>query len=621
MARPRRRHYANKNHNCEGPSHVISVAVSVVRESKRTGKQMASDTLSLAAWSAIAVRRKGVQWYGRNESKGTTTSEFWQWTRERSRPREPIFLITHDAHLTFQLLELFKEIDEKRFNLTIPARPYIDDDGDPKVIAEWRGLFAVDDKPYIVYVVGAAGTIKIHDVRNYVDVSLPELSEAFDVGGIEASRLKPWEIKCPFDLQERARIVLDSTTRLMDAWRAEDRGNWQPTAARLAWGNYHHLYYEECPYVIDPILFEDKKHRQEQRKSYFGGEIQNWYRGYIDGHIFKDDISSSFPWIMANYDFPVDVEHWELDATGPPERISEAGATILVSGQGDLPCRKDTGEVYYPTGEFYTSLCGEELNWAYENKRIREWVSWTQYKCKPIFTKFIAYWWAVRRQAKAMNDTANDLLAKTMMNTLYGKFSSKRPQWTINTKYKPSQRWGYFAMPDEVSGKLKKWRAVGGVLQEYTGDEEKSDTFPAISAFVTSAQRTFMRNVRSSLPSRSVLAQSVDSLLLTEEGHNKLMQMDEWGPGELGKFRCDDVYSWLEIFGANHYKHPAGICAAGLAEINKPDGKNRWLTETISKSGTQLIGGPRNSVEVIQGEFRLNGSRTNKIYNLDGWAR
>lgn len=575
------------------PSHVIAVACDTEQIDN-------PDRLRANGIYAIAERRKrNGQWYGHTEEWFKAGCDFWDWVRSRTRPREPVSVYGYNWPLLAQLTGLFSELDTGRLLLSLPPRTI--PRGVKRVtVRSWHGLAAVGPNPFIVICVGGCGTIKIVDSRNYVDCEpkeLPDWSEHDD-----------------------AATILRFVKRLVDSWEDGNRGNWGETIGRLAWNNYRHEFMDQSIWVDDP-----RHDRSWIRLGYYGGEFQAWYRGIHEGPIYKCDVSSSYPSVMASGLFPRGIrEYWpvgSVEGACEPSHPEECLATVLVHGNGETPSRREDGSICWPQELVVTTLCGAELACAVKDGRVRVWFGWMRFQLDPIFCRYVNYWWAMKSQAESMGDTVTYLLAKGMLNTLYGRFAMMRPQWVDVPTFKPPVRWGEFISPSPETGKFETWRAIAGNAQRMTRREEKDDTFPAISAFVTAEQRVYMRNVRSMLPERSVLAQQSDALLLTQGGYDALRNTIYWGPGQLGCFRLVETYDYVNIFAASRYQCEPGRCIAGVPEKAEWEFPNRYKWKEPRPVSQVVANGEINSeIPLTKRTYVLDYGRDGRRFGADGWA-
>lgn len=615
-----KRFRVRQNHGNELPSNVLSVAVLEQNHVAKDENGNCVNWKSAARIATIAQRRKTDRWTSPTTSEHHTADSFWNSVCLRSRTREPLWLFVHSAHLQMQLLQFWSEFDRGRFCLQLPARVRTDENGKEHMVRPWRGFFAVDDGPFVVYCICPIGTIKVVDVKNYYDCGLDELRESFGIPAPVGISREWWRGDNADGLAFRAEVIQTAMIRTMDAWKRGGRGNWQPTAARLSDSNYRHEFGKDHNIIID----NENMNRPFQRSGCFGGESQHWFKGDYSGKVFKVDVIGLYASVMRTGDFPREVIASRKTVGGECLKLPDCGrhmmARVEIWGLGDLPMRREDKSVAYPTGIFWTTLCGEELEYAVKHGRLRQVVEWQQYDCKPIFARFVAYWWSIRKQAKITGDKATDLLAKMIMNSQYGNWSKRSAVWNnCHTTAAPMQ-WGhYLAMRNDGQG-LEKLRCVAGVVQRQGEKTEKNDTFPAISAFIAAAGRVKMRNIRKRLPVNSVLAQQTDSLLVTEEGMEALKSCGLLRDNELGGLRIVDQLYDVQILDANHYTSGGKVCMAGLKDGAERIGPNRWAYEKTTNTAWVIASGPDTAVRVTAGSYLAVGGRSEREYGADGWA-
>lgn len=608
------------NKGCELPSNVVFLDCYAEQGKDDNGNVKMSSAYTFKMGYALAYRRRGNEWYARSEKWFDDKESIWAWLRLRNRPKEPCGVFAFNWHFVGQACGLWQEIDEERFSLTIPERKRVDDNGKEVRVKPWNGFLAIDDMPFVVYLICKNGTLKLTDVRNYYDVSMQELSDTFNYGRIADIDSNAENDAVAERLRNRVETVSRSITSTMLEWRKNDRGNWQPTAARLAWSNWRHQFSD-----INPVIIDNKRiDRGFERQGYFGGEVNHWFRGKYNGPVYKVDCVGLYASQMLSGLFPTRI----LDSVpfgysiSPPEPdiVASCMAEITVYGMGDLPMRELSGKVSYPCGQFHTVLCGSELLSAWRCGRVLQWHRYYQYALEPIFRHYIAYWNAIKTQAETTGDRATRALAKIMMNSLYGRFAQKKPTWTLEKDYAAPIRWGNFVGCSKQTGRFEKLRAIAGVVQRRNGFEEKTDTWPAISAIVTSNARAYIRNIRSSLPVRSVLAQSTDSFLLTEAGYECFNGAGWIAPDKLGRFRFERTMEGVEIVAANQYTWCGGETLSGASSTRSPKGERQWNTYTTRKTGQMIACGLRSDVPVITGTFVLTPKHDPRVFDADGWT-
>src|SRR5207245_2864883 len=80
-------------------------------------------------------------------------------------------------------------------------------------------------------------------------------------------------------------------------------------------------------------------------------------------------------------------------------------------------------------GRVRTVLAGPELQRAWSLGHIDHVGRWTHYRLSDLFTSYVRWLWRLRTQAKARGDTAIEKVAKSLLNSLHGKFGQRDGEW------------------------------------------------------------------------------------------------------------------------------------------------------------------------------------------------
>lgn len=629
------------NHGNETPSNFIFLyGASEVTTARRP---MASVKMAHRFKMAYgrSCRYESGKWVGWKESWFDNPEAIWFWVRERSQRRRPTWIFSHNWQFQSQLLGWWNELDAGRFKLTLPKRERVDVDGKIVPVRQWQGMCAIDHKVFVVYATSHCGTVKLVDVRNYFDMGLAEIGKSFGCFISTPANLDDHRSDSERHLTEAINAISTAMRATIDAWKQGNRGNWQPTAARLAWSNFRHECVEtdkeykeriklekrgvDCSdrakYTIDVI---DPDHDREfQRRSFYGGRVSNWFRGHYKGKVFKVDCNGLYPAMMERGLYPTSImstkgEYCDDQIAGPLF-TGQALAEVEVWGCGDLPRRKPDRSIEFPQGIFRTVLAGPELSYADRNGRVRRYFRWVQYHCEPIFKRYVRYWWTIRQQAKSTGNVAEANLAKLMGNCLFGVFAKRRPTWTINGKVQPPFNWGHFFAPKDNTGKITLHRCVGGSVQVEGDGTERDDTFPAISAWIASNGRMYMDYVRAMLPARSVLLQCVDGWVLTEAGIRELQQTIYWNESVLGCFRLVAEADGCEVVDGNHYTMGDREVLAGCPDDRIKYDANSWLTRRTETAADVVGGGLKDEIGIVESTYHVERRKNDREYDETGW--
>lgn len=337
-------------------------------------------------------------------------------------------------------------------------------------------------------------------------------------------------------------------------------GSFAPTLARIAFNIFRQSFMKTEIHTI-----HDKRVIELLRSAYFGGRCENFHVGYYNKPVAKLDVNSMYPFIMATKPMPArfvcyveinngdgidELRHWidrgylvvvDADVLIPPGRY------------GYVPVRqKDV--VYYVKGylekTYRVVLCQPELRFVVIKKVHRFAVFEADY----IFKDFVAMFWKIRKDAKARNDSVTELIAKSLMNSLYGKFAQKAERYIeCDAPWKSSML--VMSRVTKFDEKLKQTMThnmpVFKICDKLftTVLTKKLATYNniAISAFITSHARAYLLELM--YRSRKVLYVDTDCLIVPAA---ELSKYKDVIGDKLGKLKCE-IWDAIEIRAPKDY--------------------------------------------------------------------
>lgn len=178
-----------------------------------------------------------------------------------------------------------------------------------------------------------------------------------------------------------------------------------------------------------PILEED--FLQEYRNAYRGGrsQVNPIYENVILNNVRRYDVNSMYPYVMHDMELPY----------GYPKKINSRGMykfelykihTTFSLKEGHLPTLLKKNGIfgessYYETCKEVETLYISNIDFElferhYNIHTIIFEEMWGFNTCNFIFTKYIDKWYKVKNE----NTGAKKVIAKLMLNSLYGKFGS-----------------------------------------------------------------------------------------------------------------------------------------------------------------------------------------------------
>jgi hypothetical protein len=218
-----------------------------------------------------------------------------------------------------------------------------------------------------------------------------------------------------------------------------------------------------------------KDHDDLTRPFYYGGRVECFESGVIEGDWHVYDVNSMYPYVMHSFDHP-DGKHYfatENDTLDKRGRLNSCGAELYFAhvhcdSLGAFPQREKGGGISFPhkTGEFW--VCSHEIRAALRLGLVRrvKIISALVPRSMTRFNKYVDKFSADKIAAKKAGDKIAYLFAKFMLNSAYGKFGqnpenykefllvrdvSERPgpPWVLDTYTKTYELW---SMPADSGG-------------------------------------------------------------------------------------------------------------------------------------------------------------------------
>jgi len=204
----------------------------------------------------------------------------------------------------------------------------------------------------------------------------------------------------------------------------------------------------------------DERYYNELHPYYYGGRVECFQTGVRDCDFRVADINSAYPRAMLEL-HPIETSGVtitrNLTLPGVLKWIDRRGpgmvfVSVLAVSRGAFPWRSDDGALYFPndTTEREYHVTGWELLAALETKTatVRQVTHLRAFDKGIRFIDYVNRFYGERLKAKAEGDKKSDLLAKLLLNSLYGK-------WAAN----PDHYETYINIPPKFAGML------GGIPQ------------------------------------------------------------------------------------------------------------------------------------------------------------
>lgn len=578
-------HRLRKNHSNAIPRYIIALDTETKRRAASNDEKSFSHKLRLAV--VIVGRFQGGKIVGKKTYRCRTKQRIWEIIKQFTGLNYTTWLVCHSALFDMVISGMPEEFENA--SLTIDAPRAVRKQSDtPVEHVSGGGLCCIESPPFILgcRVGTSQGRLVIVDTLNWFQCPLSDLGRSL---GLEKLPMPEWEasdedwfIYCERDTE----IVFNSFVGLISWVKDNDMGMFRYTGPAQSMAAFRHRFMEH-----DILVHDNLPVKVLERSAYFGGRFECWKIGEINETVHQFDVNALFPSVMRDNAFPVSLDTYNLCSDWRSVDQVDIGddciAEVIVSGNSDnLPYRKQQG-VCFPSGEFKTTLCGAELGLAIRSGKVSHLRSSARYRRERIFHKWVSSMWSMRQSYKDANNLLYERFTKTLMNSLYGKFGQRSPNWVNIPTRLDALPWMTWVDYDASSGERTVYRSFGWQVQRQEDREERhhaemdvdnweshaarygrgeiESSFIAISAFVTAYARMRMNDLRAIAGHTNVYYQGVDSLIVTNAGKERLEAEGEVSDSELGKLRLQLSANYGRINGCSDYRIGDKVVLAGLA--------------------------------------------------------
>jgi hypothetical protein len=169
----------------------------------------------------------------------------------------------------------------------------------------------------------------------------------------------------------------------------------------------------------------DREYFAKFNKYYYGGRVECFQKGKINGPGKVVDIKSAYPDAMCSA-HPYAPEYVEVPQ--PSDYAPTSMVTVECVSYGALPYRDERGAITFPNdGQLRRyHVPGHEITAGIDTGSITrvDLVHSIDFTDLISFADFINHFYELRKEAKLAGNRATDIFAKLLMNSLYGKFGA-----------------------------------------------------------------------------------------------------------------------------------------------------------------------------------------------------
>jgi len=586
----RRAHYLKLNLQTETPQQCIFFDTETDSKTRPDGVQ----ELHLKFGQAVFTRRiRHGTWSSGEWFHFTSASEFWGWVSNHTRAKIKTYVFAHNLVFDMTVVD--------GFNL-LP-------------LCDWKLIKGiVDDPPTILTYRRGKASLCLADTLNWFQSSLAELGRAMGLDKLEmpgpGASQEAWLEYNKRDVE----ILRRSMLSYFDFIKVNELGNFQLTTASQAFTAYRHKFMGSQIYIDD-----NERALALARQSYHGGRVEAFYIGQRAGDFYLLDVNSMYPFVMATNYYPVKLRscYSRVDVADLSVLMAQNCVIADVSVHVYEPClpQKIKTGLLFPIGEFRTTLCTPELEYALAHNQVQKVYQAAIYRKELIFEKYVEVLYALRMKYCKNDNQPYAHLCKLMLNSLYGKFgqTGRVYQDRGNVDSTAVRSWTEY---DGDTGDTRKYRQFGGLVQSWQKEGESFNSHPAIAAHVTSYGRMWLWKLINQAGRENVFYVDTDSLVVNRLGYQALNSL--YGGSGLGELKVEKRFNYLEISGVKDYTFGDKTKIKGIKANAKKTGRNVFTQETFSKFGTLVNEHQLDTITVTPVTKTLNRVYKKGNVNADG---
>jgi hypothetical protein len=581
-------HFIKGNASCETPASLLTFDTESLPVPG--GHQERTELHQLRLGVARYVRSTADAESRRATCRFTQPSAFWEFLHRHLSPDRPLYVAAHHFQYDFRLVggvAWLGRQNPRKWKLAIGQRSTV--------------LSGKVDKCSLYFV----------DSLNYYPSTLAEVGLGLGLEKLPMPRLTDpdsyWWAYCERDCE----IVEAAICRFWHWWRSINGGVCGKTLAQCSFNSWRHGWRESKSGKRQWYPPQLRQHRGKacdvpagvhdddntlalERRAYFGGRVEAYRVGRIAGRHFAVDCNSAYAWAMTGNDQPARLvrryDRRQVDQLAHLLAQYVVAADVLLDTQDDrFPCKR-TGRVQYPTGQFHTSLCGDELAAAYQAGAIVNVWRVSCWERADLFTSWVDYFYQLKQQFADAGNQCFKAQVSALMQSLHGKFAQQSARWFNEPGIPSPHAWGPFILYNAPRQEHIRCLAYSGHTFRIEQDKEAFHSMPIVAAATAARVRSRMFGARLTAGASHVVHEHTDALIVDQVGLDNLQRAGLLHPTRLGAMKLANQGDDLVI-------HAAGDYTLG---------------------GRRVIAGvPRNAREVRPGVYRSRRTAT----WFEDWAR
>lgn len=549
----RKQHWLKHNARNELPSHMVFVDTESNIETDASGVQ--THTLKMGVACATRIRRtNGRETVTDDWFTFHTPEQFWSWLTTHIHDGWKVYVFAHNWNYDAGILA----------TATIPYRE------------GWIPERYVNEKPpFILSFRKDKSTMILVDTLNFFQGTLATIGDNIGISKLDMpdddAGDDAWFAYCKRDVE----VIRAAMLEFRSFVEHHNLGNFQSTLPSQAFSAFTHRFLPERVFIHN-----DERALRLERSAYYGGRTECFYLGSFGGGLHYLDVNSMYPWVMVNYPVPLVYKDCfgaisvdQLEAL--LDRFAVVATVLLETTEPAFPYRYGQ-RLLFPVGRFTTTLSTPELQYALDRGYILAVVEGAKYTEGVLFKDFVEFFYSLRRGYIEDGNKTWQYLCKIMLNSLYGKFGQNGRNWETVGEWNGEmlEEW---AEVDPDTNDIVRYRTRLGLVQRFSREGESNNSSPAVAAHITAYARMYLWSLIQQAGEGNVLYVDTDSLIVTEEGYQRLQATLD--PKRLGALKEEASAETAVIWGVKDYRFGDVEKHKGIRRNAKQLSPNEWLQD------------------------------------------
>jgi hypothetical protein len=445
--------------------------------------------------------------------------------------------------------------------------------------------FAIDSPSPFVKMARGRSRITFADSHSWFPTSLDQVAAAMGVSKVELPRndsdAEWWAERCRVDVD----ILADAMRTVMDWWDAQELGHWSVTGSASGWNVMRHKI-DARRICINP----SPEGIKSDRSAVYGGMRGLGRAGTLPGGDYAEaDFTAAYPTIAEHLPLPTErmasFKSLPLDHRWITSDRHGAIARVRISTSVPRWPVRIGKRVWYPTGDYWTTLAGPDIAEAARLGCLQEigagWVHRLGHVLKP---------WAQWCLAAARGDDPSvppvvRIWVKHCGRAVIGKWAQRAFE---TLEIGPSPRRGWHA--EEGWNHTAGVRAVivdfDGRRWQASASGDGDNCYPAVLAYVEAYVRVRLNRMIEAMAPDAVIAWDTDGMIIDRgaSGDISALSADLWPLAP----RIKQTYHRVEMIGPQHMILDGQRRFAGIPASAKPDDKGGLTATTWPKMAWQM---------------------------------